>query len=386
MTWIAHDDVDRATIRKEPTVSTRHSAASEPTWVGLDVHRDSITSAVLKPDSETPVVDRWFHDEPSVRRFVGTLGDLSRVRLCYEAGPTGYDLARLLTRMGTHCEVIAPSLIPVAPGQRVKTDARDARRLAHLFRAGELTSVHIPSPQEEAIRDLCRTRADVVIDRTRSRHRLSKFLLRHGEVYRGGANWTHVHEQWLAQLRFDDAALTQTYSHYRAIVAGLDAHVAAVESDLKGYLHEGPFADAVARLSAYRGITELGALTLSSEVCDWRRFPRATSLMGFCGLVPSEYSSGERTRRGAITKSGNTHLRWQLVESAWSYQHRPNVGPVIKKRQERCDTATVTRAWAAQLHLCSKFKRLAARKSSRNVVVTAVARELTGFLWAEMAA
>jgi len=198
--------------------------------------------------------------------------------------------------------------------------------------------------------------------------------------------WTLTHEAWLRQLHFDDAALASTYSHYRAIVAGLDAHLAAVESDLKSYLERGPFTEAVSRLSAYRGISELGALSLSAEVCDWRRFPRATSLMGFCGLVPSEYSSGERKVRGRITKSGNLHLRTQLVESAWAYQHRPAVGATIKKRQERCGEDTITRAWAAQLHLCAKFRRLAERKSSRNVVVTAIARELTGFLWAEMAA
>jgi transposase len=356
------------------------------TWVGLDVHRNSITSAVLIPGRETPVVDRWFHDEPSVRRFVSGLGSPARVRLCYEAGPTGYDLARLLKRLGVATEVIAPSLIPVAPGAKIKTDSRDARRLVHLYRSGELTAVHIPTPGEEAIRDLARTRADLVTDRTRSRHRLSKFLLRHGQVYRAGVQWTAGHEAWIRQVQFDDSALTQTFSHYRAVVAGLDAHLAAVESDLKGYLDQGPFAQAVGRLSAYRGITELGALTLSAEVCDWRRFPRATSLMGFCGLVPSEYSSGERTKRGRITKSGNIHLRTQLVESAWSYQHRPAVGATIKKRQERCSQETVTRAWAAQLHLCGKFRRLAERKSSRKIVVTAIARELTGFLWAEMAA
>jgi transposase len=169
-------------------------------------------------------------------------------------------------------------------------------------------------------------------------------------------------------------------------VSGLDAHLAAVESDLKIYLEKGPFAEAVSRLSAYRGVTELGALALSAEVCDWRRFPRATSLMGFCGLVPSEYSSGERKVRGRITKSGNLHLRTQLVESAWSYQHRPAVGSTIKKRQARAGHDTVTRAWSAQLHLCGKFRRLAERKSSRNVVATAIARELTGFLSAEMAA
>ncbi len=386
MTWVAHKNVDRANIQKEPTVSTLNSASQKAIWVGLDVHRDSITSAVLAPGREVPVVDRWFHDEPSVRRFVSTLGDPKLLRLCYEAGPTGYDLARLLGRMGVSCEVIAPSLIPVTPGAKVKTDARDARRLAHLYRAGELTSVHIPTAGEEAIRDLARTRADLVIDRTRSRHRLSKFLLRHGEIYRGGVAWTVAHEHWLTQVHFEDRALTQTYAHYRAIVAGLDAHLGAVEQDLKVYLDQGPFAEAVSRLSAYRGITELGALMLSAEVCDWRRFPRATSLMGFCGLVPSEYSSGDRVKRGRITKSGNTHLRSQLVESAWAYQHRPAVGPRMKKRQERCQSDTIGRAWAAQLHLCTKFRRLAERKSSRKVVVTAIARELTGFLWAEMTA
>ena len=385
MTWVAHDDVDRATIRKEPTVSIVN-AASAIFWVGLDVHRDSITSAVLAPGREIPLVDRWFHDEPSVRRFVAGLGSPAQVRLCYEAGPTGYDLARLLNGLGVRTEVIAPSLIPVVAGAKVKTDKRDARRLVHLYRAGELTAVHIPTPKEEAIRDLARTRADLVIDRTRSRHRLSKFLLRHGEVYRAGVAWTIAHESWLRQRRFDDAALTSTYSHYRAIVVGLDAHLAAVESDLKTYLGTGPFAEAVARLSAYRGVTQLGALTLSAEVCDWRRFPRATSLMGFCGLVPSEYSSGNRVSRGKITKAGNTHLRSQLVESAWSYQHRPAVGPVIKKRQEHCSAETVARAWAAQLHLCGKFRRLAERKNSKKIVATAIARELTGFLWAEMAA
>jgi transposase len=367
-------------------VSRTNSASSKILWVALDVHKDSITSAVLRPGDESPSIDRWFHDEPSVRRFVGGLGDPSRLRLCYEAGPTGYELARLLRRLGVAAEVIAPSLIPIKAGAKVKTDKRDARRLVQLYSVGELTAVHIPSPQEEAIRDLARTRADLVIDRVRCRHRLSKFLLRHGVVYRGGGQWTVGHEAWLVQVRFEDAALMSTYSHYRAIVAGLDAHLAAVESDLKIYLETGPFTEAVARLSAYRGVTELGALTLSAEVCDWRRFPRATSLMGFCGLVPSEYSSGERTRRGQITKAGNGHLRSQLVESAWSYQHRPAVGATIKKRQQRCSQDTVTRAWAAQLHLCGKFRRLVERKGTRKIVVTAVARELAGFLWAEMAA
>jgi len=355
-------------------------------WVGLDVHKNSITSAVLRPGRDTPHVDRWFPDEPSVRRFVAGLGDRARVRACYEAGPTGYDLARLLSSLGVRCEVIAPSLIPVAPGAKVKTDNRDARRLAQLYRAGELVAIRIPTIAEEGIRDLCRTRADLVIDRSRARHRLGKFLLRHGQVWRGGDNWTLRHEAWLAKVGFDDAAMDTTYRHYRAVLATVEANLEAVAADLARYYHQGPFADAVGRLSAYRGITELGALTLASEVGDWRRFGRATAAMGFCGLVPSEYSSGDRRSRGRITKAGNTHLRAQLVESAWSYQHRPGAGPVIRRRQQRCGPETVARAWAAQLHLCAKFARLSARKSSRNVVVVAVARELAGFCWAEMTA
>jgi transposase len=367
-------------------VSIKQFASRDLTFVGLDVHKDSITSAVLEPGHEVPIVDRFFHDEASIRRFVSNFENRVQLRTCYEAGPTGYELARLLDHLGVACEVIAPSLIPVAPGAKVKTDSRDARRLAHLYRAGELVTVHIPTPQEEAIRDLARQRADLVLDRTRARHRLSKFLLRHGEVFRSASQWTLSHETWLGQRSFKDPALRLTFSHYRAVLDSIEAHLRAVEDDLVPYFCDGPFAEAVGRLAAYRGVTEMGALVLSAKVCDWRRFPRATTLMGFCGLVPSEYSSGERTSRGRITKAGNTHLRVQLVESAWAYQHRPAVGPLMKKRQARCSEETIARAWRAQLHLCGKFRRLAARKTSGKTVATAIARELVGFLWGEMAA
>jgi len=356
------------------------------TFVGLDVHKNSITAAVLAPGAEVAVVDRIFPDEASIKRLVKGLGDRRRLAVCYEAGPTGYALARLLDRLGVACEVIAPSLIPSAPGARVKTDRRDARRLAELYRVGQLTPIRIPSEAEEAIRDLCRTRTDLVIDRTRARHRIVKFLLRHNVVFRDGTHWTLRHEAWLAQVRFDDEALTRTFARYRSVLSALDAEMAAVESDLRTYFTEGPFAEAVARLGAYRGVTELGALALAAEVGDWTRFPRASSFMGFCGLTPAEYSSGDRTKRGRITKTGNVHLRTALVESSWAYQHRPAVGAEIRKRQARASDETVVRAWKAQVHLTTKFRRLAATKSSRNIVVTAVARELAGFLWAEMVA
>jgi transposase len=358
-----------------------------PIHLGLDVHRDTISVGILEPDQQVPEVERIPHDEPSVRRLVGRLGDPGRLRACYEAGPTGFELARLLASMGVGCQVIAPSLIPRAPGDKVKTDKRDCRRLARLHRAGELVAVRIPTVQEEAVRDLCRTRADMVTDRTRARHRLSKFLLRHGRVGRGGASaWTHAHERWLLGQQFDEPALAATDTHYRMVLESRDVHLDAIQADLAGWYDRPPFAEQVARLSAYRGVTRLGALTLAAEVCDWRRFAQASQFMGFCGLVPSEYSSGQRTARGHLTKAGNAHLRAQLIESAWSYQHRPGVGIQIAGRQQGLDPQVIARAWAAQLRLCGRFRRLAARKTSKNVVVAAIARELAGFLWAEMTA
>lgn len=354
--------------------------------LGLDVHKNTISVGILEPDHEVPRTDKISSDPDAVAHLVDRFDDPSRLRACYEAGPTGYELARQLRGMGVCCEVIAPSLIPTAPGDRVKTDKRDCRRLARLHRAGELVAIRVPAVAEEAVRDLCRARADMVIDQTRARHRLGKFLLRHGRVWRAGDNWTLKHQAWIAAQRFDDPALTTTFEHYRATLSARESALTAIESDLVPWFTRQPFADPVARLSAYRGITQLGALTLASEVCDWRRFPTAGAFMGFCGLVPSEYSSGERTRRGHITHAGNLHLRTQLVESAWAYKSRPHVGATIARRQAASDPAVVARAWAAQLRLCGRFRRLDARKSSRNVVVTAIARELAGFVWAEMTA
>jgi transposase len=357
-----------------------------PIHLGLDVHRDTISVGILVPGEEIPAVDKIPHDEPSVRRLVGRFADPRRLRACYEAGPTGFELARLLHRMGVSCQVIAPSLIPKAPGDRVKTDKRDCRRLARLHRASELVAIRIPTPTEEAVRDLCRTRGDMVEDRMRARHRLSKLLLRHGQVWRDGKAWTLAHERWLLTQRFTEPALQTTYDHYRAVLASRDAQLEAIQADLAIWQDRAPFAEAVARLSAYRGVTRLGALHLAAEVGDWRRFARASAFMGFCGLVPSEYSSGQVTHRGHITKAGNVHLRTQLVESAWAYQHRPSVGARLASRQQGLDPQVVARAWAAQLRLCGRFRRLAASKPSTNLVAAAIARELAGFLWAEMTA
>jgi transposase len=362
------------------------AARSGLTFLGLDVHRDTISVAVLSPRQEAPTVDRIANDEPSVRRLVARFPDRRRLRACYEAGPTGYELARLLDRLEVRCQVIAPTLIPKAPGDKVKTDRRDCRRLARLHRAGELVAIRVPTVAEEAVRDLCQARVDMLADRSRARLRLGGFLLRHGRVWHDGSTWTYGHERWLLAQRFDDPALATTYAHYRATVSARDAALDAIEADLATWYDRPPFADAVARLSAYRGVTRLGALTLASEVADWRRFASAGQFMGFCGLTPSEYSSGSSTWRGRITKCGNSHLRAQLVESAWAYQHRPQATLELRRRQEGLPPEVIARAWKAQLRLCGRFRRLHARKQCRQVVVIAVARELAGFLWAEMVA
>jgi transposase len=218
------------------------------------------------------------------------------------------------------------------------------------------------------------------------RHRLSKFLLRHDRIWRGGDAWTLKHEQWLCGQRLDDPALYATDRQYRAVLVARDAELAALQADLAHWYTHGPFAAAVARLGGYRGVAQLAALTIASEVGDWRRFATARTFMGFTGLVPSEYSSGESVHRGRITKAGNAHLRTQLVESAWCYQHHPNIGLTLRRRQQHASPATVARSWTTQQRLCARYRRLAARKTSRNVLTVAIARELAGFLWAEMTA
>ena len=354
------------------------------THLGLDVSKDSIAVAVLAPDRDRPTVQKIFHDEQSVRRLVGRFEDRSGLWAGYEAGPTGYDLYRLLVSLGVRCDVIAPSLVPKRRGDRVKTDKRDARHLAGLHRAGQLVAIGVPSPAQEAVRDLCRTRGDIVSDLTRARNRLTKFLLRHSLVWRDGSNWTRKHRQWLNGLHFEERALATTFAYYRANVELRDTQLAAVEDDLAPYCDSALFGDQVHRLAAYRGVTRMGGLCLAAEVFDWRRFPAARSFMCFTGLVPSEDSTGLSEHRGNITHAGNRHIRGQLVEAAWPYQHRPHVGVTIAARHDGLPPEVLARAWNAQVRLTTRFRKLAARKNVRSVVAAAIARELAGFLWAEM--
>jgi transposase len=264
-----------------------------------------------------------------------------------------------------------------------KTDKRDAGRLTRLHRAGELTPVRVPSPAEEAVRDLVRVRAALLADRNRAQQRVTAMLLRHGRVWRG-TYWTQAHEQWIAAQRFDEPALGTALAHYRAALDTRRADLDAVEAELAPWAGREPLAPVVARLGCYRGIAAITGLVLAAEVVDWRRFGSARAFMGFTGLVPAEYSSGDKTRRGSITKTGSEPVRTALVEAAWPYRYKPAIGITLRRRQQGASPDTLAWSWQAQRRLHAKYKALTARGKPPGMAVTAVARELAGFVWAEM--
>lgn len=360
------------------------TSAAGPIYLGMDVSKNTIVVGILVPGQEIPVIDRIWNDEGSVRHLLGRFGDLAALRCCYEAGPCGFELHRLLASAGVACDVVAPSLIPRRAGDRVKTDKRDASRLARLLRAGELTAIRVPSPAEEAVRDLVRARAALLADRKRAQQRITAMLMRHGRVWRSGSYWTQAHEQWIAAQRFDEPALATALAHYRAALDTRRAELDAVEAELSPWASREPLAPAVARLGCYRGIAAITGVTLAAEVVDWRRFGCARAFMGFTGLVPAEYSSGDKTRRGSITKAGSEPARTALVEAAHAYQHKPSIGVVLRRRQEGASPDTLARSWKAQRRLHGKYKAMTARGKPPGMVFTAVARELAGFVWAEM--
>jgi transposase len=354
------------------------------THIGLDVHKESIAVATLRPTA-VDCEERTIPNTPeAVRKLFARQADRSLVRVCYEAGPTGYDTHRLITSLGVACDVIAPSLIPKRAGAKVKTDRIDATNLARLHRAGELVAVRVPTPAEEAVRDLIRVREDLKCDRRVARQRLKSFLLRHGRRYaKPRADWSWRFGLWLVTQKFDEPAAQRAFDHLMAACSVRDAQLAAIDREIEAAALADPLAEPVARLRAFRGIDTLSAATLVAEVCDFHRFGTAASFMAFTGLVPSEYSSGDRTRYGSITKCGNPHVRRVLVEASWSYRYRPAVRGGLTKRQESQPPDVVAHSWAAQLRLNAVYRRIAAKKHP-NKAVCAVARELAGFVWGAM--
>jgi len=355
------------------------------TVVAFDQHAKSVVAAVLEGTAATPSLHALSEDLPAIGRFVARLQRRGSVRCCYEAGPCGFGLQRFLSARGIPCEVIAPSLIPRRAGDRIKTDRRDARQLAVLYRAGALTAIHVPTEDEEAVRDLLRCREDAQADLVRARHRLSKFLLRRDRRFTGTARaWGTRHREWLRGLRWDHEALTSTFTAYVRAVEDAEARVEALEQELRVYVAAAPFARPVRHLRCFKGISDLTALTIAAELGDVRRFAAAPRLMAFVGLVPTERSSGSHRGRGSITKTGNAHVRRVLVEAAWHYRHHPHVGRGLAARQRGAPPTIVRQAWAAQHRLHRTYRQLTARGRPHQIAVTAVARELTGFVWAAL--
>jgi transposase len=354
------------------------------THIGLDVHKDTIAVAVLHPDT-IEVDERVIPNTPeAVRRLLARHPDRSAIRICYEAGPTGYDTHRLLTSLGYPCDVIAPSLIPRRSGARVKTDRIDARNLARLHRAGELTAVRVPTSAEEAVRDLIRVREEVKADRRVARQRIRSFLARYGKRYPNGSDrWSLRFEVWARALTFDEPCAAEAFGNLMAAYFVRDAQLAELGRRIEELAGEEPFAQAVARLRTLRGIDTLSAMTIASETCDFHRFPDAGSYMAFTGLVPSEHSSGASRNQGSITKTGNRHIRRVLVEAAWAYRHAPAVRDKLKKRLESQPPEVTAYSWAAQCRCHGTYRKIAARKGAHTAVV-ATARELSGFVWGLM--
>jgi transposase len=317
--------------------------------------------------------------------LVKKLAPAESLRVCYEAGPTGYVLYWQLTQLGVACEVVAPTLVPVKPGDRVKTDRRDVEKLARSYRSGDLTAVWVPDAAHEALRDLVRAREAAKKDQLRARHRLDKFLLRHGRRRPAKTTaWGTTHRAWLKTVCFDHPAQEATRLDYGTEVEHARDRIARLERDLDAAIAAAPAAmrAVISALQALRGVAQLSAVTIVTEVGVLSRFARPRQLMGYSGAVSREHSSGATIRRGAITKTGNAHLRRVIIESAWAYQHRPAIGPTLRTRQRDVSEAVKAIAWKAQHRLHNRYRKLLAKGKSTPQVVTAVARELLGFIWA----
>jgi transposase len=350
---------------------------SRTVTVGLDVHARSIRLAAIRADEL--LEERTLpYDEEAVERV---LRRWPAVRCCYEAGPTGFGLYRYLVERGIDCAVVAPGLVPQRPGDRVKTDPRDARKLARLLAGGLLEPIHVPSPELEAARDLVRAREDARLDRMRDRHRLSKFCLRHGRPL-PGLSWSVGRRKWLSEQRFEFAAEQLSFDSYLHALDLIDARIEQLERAIRETAEHGPWRELVARLRCLRGIDTLTALGLVAEIGDLTRFAGAEEFMAFVGLVPSEHSSGEHRRQGSITKVGNSHVRRLLVESAWHARRRPKVGYELARRQRGQDAAVLERAWRCQQRLHQRWQRMGSRGKPQQKIAVACARELAGFVWA----
>lgn len=355
-------------------------------FIGLDVSKEKISVAIADEGQAKP---RYYgtiaHTPAALRKLIKELGPASSLSFCYEAGPTGYETHRWIESMGAHCVVIAPSLIPKRAGDRVKTDRRDAEQLARLFRAGELTPIYVPARDDEALRELVRAREAAKEDAHRARQRVLKFLLRH-QIHRPEhikRTWTKKYRVWLSQVTFPQTSMQTAFTEYLHTLREVEERIGRLDQALIDEAATHPKAEMIRILQSLRGIGFLTAVTLVSEIGSFARFSSPARLMAYLGLVPREHSSGASTKRGSLTKTGNGRLRRILIESSWSYRHRPAIKGDLALRLEGMSADVQLISWKAQNRLHTKYRRLIFGKHKHpNVAIAAVARELMGFIWA----
>jgi transposase len=369
-------------------VLTAMPATRSIIYLGMDVHKESITIAVLPAGAKSPSrLERLPNDLPKLKKWLDRVARDGELRACYEASGAGYVLHRALHGWDYACEVIAPSLIPKRPGVQRKHDKRDATDLARLYRAGELVAVRIPSEGDERVRDVVRCRETFQREILKSRHYILKFLARRGFVFRAGTNWCKPHLEWLRHLTTEGSPLAPhdrwVFREYHALLMYKLQRRDELDRQIEQLALLPTLAPMVGRLQCFRGISLHSAMVVATEIVDWRRFERPAQLACYLGLVSREDSSGDRTRLGSITKAGNTHCRHVLIQAGWSYRHRPQTSVDVKRRQQGQPPAVITHAWKAQQRLHRRFVHLSDRKRPQ-IVVVAVARELVGFLWAVM--
>jgi len=364
------------------------SATRSIIYLGMDVHKESLTIAVLPNEARAPTrLDRLPNDLPKLRRYLERLAQGGDLRACYEASGAGYVIHRAMREWGYACDVIAPSLVPKRLGVQRKHDKRDAADLSRLYRAGELTAVRIPSEADERVRDVVRCRETFQREILKSRHYILKFLARRGFVFREGTNWCTPHLRWLQHLTTDASPLAAhdrlVFREYHALLLYKLQRRDDLDRTIEQLALLPTLAPMVERLQCFRGISLHSAMVLATEIVDWRRFEHPRQLACYLGLVSREKSSGDRTRLGSITKAGNSHCRHVLVQAAWSYHHRPGISVDLERRQQGQPPAVIAHAWKAQQRLHKRYNHLAYRKRPQ-IAVVAVARELVGFLWAVM--